>query len=179
MDELIFDPYHRRSIRLKGYDYSLPGGYFITIVCYQRESLFGNIINGRMEMNPHGQNVDLFWRALTYHFGNITLGSFVVMPNHFHGIIFIKDPNMDFVNHTRAGHRPAPTKSRSLSEIVRSFKSFSSNKINQLRNTQGLPVWQRNYYEHIIRDDEELNLIKEYIENNVVNWRRDKEYIET
>ena len=175
MDEFSLEPYHRRSIRLKGYDYTSPGGYFITLVAYQRECLFGNIIDSKMEINAYGMVVSSFWRELTNHFVNIMLDSFIVMPNHIHGIIFIKYPNTGLVDNTRAGLRPAPTEKHSLSEIIRSFKSFSAKEINKSRGMNSVPVWQRNYYEHIIRNNKELNDIRQCIVANIINWDKDIE----
>jgi putative transposase len=177
---LIDHPHlQRKSIRLRGYDYSLPGGYFVTINAYRKDSLFGDIQQEKLILNNYGEIVKSFWEKTPDYYQNVHLDTFIVMPNHIHGIIFIKDLEIESKNHTRAGHRPAPTKSHSLPEIVRAFKSFSANKINQLRNTKGLPVWQRNYYEHIIRNDKELNDIRAYIKNNIVNWHIDTGYFET
>ncbi|MBU4305614.1 MAG: transposase [Candidatus Omnitrophica bacterium] len=91
------------------------------------------------------------------------------MPNNIHGIVVLTG---------RAGLEPAPTGKYGLSEIVRQFKTFSSKRVNKVRNTQGGPMWQRNYYEHVIRNDNELNLIREYINNNPVNWKTDEAFKE-
>jgi len=176
-DELSFDPYHRRSIRLKGYDYSLPGGYFITLVAYQRESLFGKIIDGKILLSDFGKIVKNFWEAIPNRYDNVSLDSYIVMPNHLHGIIIIEEPlsNHDYSRIVGAGYKPALIKRYPLSEIIRDFKTYSSKIINGKRKMQGVPVWQRNYYEHVIRDDTEMNLVRLYITDNATKWNTDNE----
>ena len=172
-----FDPqkHHRRSIRLKGYDYTQSGAYFVTIVAWQRESLFGAIVDGEMRLNQFGKIVQRAWFDLPKHYPHVELGTFCIMPNHVHAVIILIGAIVGMGN-VRAGLKPAPTMVRHpLSEIVRAFKSFSARRINELRKTQGIPVWQRNYYERIIRDDEEHNRIHLYIESNVANWTMDNE----
>lgn len=178
-----FDPkiHHRHSIRLQGYDYSQSGAYYVTIVTHGRECVFGEVVNGKMTLNQFGQIVQRAWFDLPKHYPHIVLGTFCIMPNHVHVVIILIDGGI-----VGAGLRPAPTipaptipaptmARHPLSEIVRAFKSFSARRINELRKTQGIPVWQRNYYEHIIRDDEEHNRIHLYIESNPVNWLEDNE----
>jgi len=122
-----------------------------------------------MLLNEFGQIVTKCWYDLTNHYAEITLDAFIVMPNHIHCIIVIN-------NDVGAGFKPAPTDKRhGLSEIVRAFKAFSSRYINQIRNTPGIPVWQRNYYEHVIRTEKELDQIREYIVNNPIQWELDIE----
>lgn len=179
-----FDPqiHHRRSIRLKGYDYSQSGAYFVTIVAWQRQCLLGDIVNGEMKLNEYGKIVQRAWFDLPKHYTHIQLGTFGIMPNHAHAVIIItmEEAGSDGAGPVGAGPvgaglRPAPTKREPLSEIVRAFKSFSARRINELRKTQGIPVWQRNYYERIIRDEEEHKRIHLYIEANPVNWMEDDE----
>jgi putative transposase len=164
--------HRRRSIRLPGYDYTLAGAYFITIVTREREELFGCITDGEMKLNQCGQIVENAWHDLPNHFAHVELDAFCIMPNHVHGIIILKDEEG-----VGAGLRPAPTKYKRhpLSEIVRAFKSFSARRINALQNTQGASIWQRNYYEHIIRDNEDYLSKSGYILNNPSNWAKDKE----
>lgn len=260
-----FNPeeHHRRSIRLKDYDYSQPGSYFITICTHNHVNLFGNIVSIRvglepartktstttpstpvgitttligsleqsnkqilfhenefssseeysMDLNEYGKIVHLTWNNLVNYNSGIRLGEFVIMPNHIHTIIHILDPENDsddfipsnfifaddkpkslplnsektgsvevdslradseragFVRagFVRAGSKPAPEnnqKQNPLSEIIRQFKTFSSRKINQARKSPGFPVWKRDYYEHIIRDQESYDRIVEYIHKN-------------
>ena len=168
-----FDPqkHNRRSIRIPGYDYSQPGAYFVTIVTYQRECLFGNVIDGEMRLNENGKIVDHAWHDLPNHYPNLELGTYIIMPNHFHGIIILNDT-------VGAGLRPAPTKPQKrhgLPEIVRALKSFSARRINERLKSPGTPIWQRNYYDHIIQNDREWNNIHLYIESNPLNWATDEE----
>ncbi len=165
---IVFNPaiHHRHSIRLKNYDYSLPGAYFVTISAYQKIDLFGEIYGQRMSLNQYGNILYSVWTNITFHYPNVHLDSFVIMPNHIHGLIWITD---------RAGYEPAPTKRYPLSEIVKQFKGLCARQINILRDTPGSPVWQRNYYEHIVRNENELNAIRKYIEANVLNWPLDDE----
>ncbi len=170
-----YDPqkHHRHSIRLKGYDYSQAGAYFVTIVAWQREMLFGEIVDGKMIPNELGQIVCDEWEQTAVIRPNVELGDYIVMPNHFHGILIFVD---DIVGATR---RVAPTKttlqSDSLGAVMAQFKSIVTKRINGLRNVSGIPVWQRNYYEHIIRDDREMDRIHRYIESNPPMWAEDDE----
>jgi len=159
----------RKSIRLPGYDYSQPGAYFVTLVCYQRFPLFGNITGQDLVLNQFGKTARAFWGKIPKRYSHIQLGTFIIMPNHLHGIIYID-------LHVGAGLKPAQ-KGIQISEIIRSFKTFSAREINELRGLTGVPVWQRNYYEHVIRNDRELADIHEYISNNVLQWEKDTENI--
>ena len=175
------DHFHRRSIRLKGYDYSQPGAYFITICTHQNHALFGKIVDGEMQLNNLGRVVQFTWDDLVNHVDNIELGPFVIMPNHIHGIIQIIEPKVGAVGAGSEPARtaPAPTTSSShtpLSEIVRQFKTFSARRVNNLRKSTGEPVWQRNYYEHIIRNDQSFQTIGEYILTNPIQWENDRYY---
>jgi REP element-mobilizing transposase RayT len=178
-----FDPqrHHRRSIRLKGYDYSQAGAYFVTICAQNRECLFGEIVDGEMRLNGQGEIVIACWDNLPCHFPHIELDAFVVMPNHVHGIIVIAydtggGRGKAFANPSKCC---VPTKrgspGGSLCAVVQNFKSISTRKINQQRDARGAPVWQRNYYEHIIRDERELDRIREYIAANPAKWDEDTE----
>jgi REP element-mobilizing transposase RayT len=183
--------HHRRSIRLKDYDYSQAGAYFVTICTQNKECLFGDIMEGEMRLNDAGRMVEIAWNDLPGHNDNILLNVFSIMPNHFHGIILIvgagSKPALVSADDTyqtvenRAGLEPAPTNptmmnQTRLPEIVRQFKTFSARRINKIRNMSGVPVWQRNYYEHIIRSEPELHKIREYIANNPLNWEIDENY---
>jgi REP element-mobilizing transposase RayT len=190
---MTYDPdkHHRRSIRLRGYDYSQSGAYFITICTQDRGCLFGEVVDGEMRLNQFGELVEMTWHNLPHHVDGIVLDAFVVMPNHVHGIIMIVEPSVGtgsagtgFVGagFVRAGSEPAPTtdepphkKRHGLPEIVRQFKTFSARHINSLRHASGGPVWQRNYYEHVIRNEKSVNSIREYIINNPLQWELDRE----
>jgi REP element-mobilizing transposase RayT len=159
-----------RSIRLPTYDYSQGGAYFITICADDRRCLFGRIVDSRMQVNEVGAAIEEEWfRSPTIR--KIVLDAFVVMPNHVHGIVF-----MDSVGAT--GRSPAPRSGPgrgSLGSFVGNFKAATTRRIRALSLTPDKPVWQRNYYEHIIRDDKSLDAIREYIENNPANWATDRQ----
>lgn len=180
----VFREHHRRSIRLKGYNYSRPGGYFITICTYHREYLFGDIVNGKMQLNPIGLIVEDEWQKTPFIRPTTELGPFVIMPNHIHGIIVLNDDR-------RSESQFAPTDtpfahttgkfispSNTIGAIVRGFKSASTKRINEMRQTRSVPVWQRNYYEHIIRNEKDYNAICDYITNNPLQWQYDLENLD-
>ena len=167
--------HHRRSIRLKGHDYAQAGAYFVTICAHDRECLFGEIVNGEMEVNQYGEIVEKAWNDLLNHYPHLELDRFIVMPNHIHGIPVLIEAGLVGAGLKRAGLKPAPTMRRhGLPEIVRAFKTFSACRINESRNSPGVPVWQRNYYEHIIRDDADYDRITEYVATNPQRWIEDK-----
>jgi putative transposase len=175
-----FDPnkHHRRSIRLKGYDYTQPGAYFVTICTYQRQTILGEIVDGEMLLNTCGEIARDEWFKTAQIRSNVQLHQeeFVIMPNHLHGIIWIIEPNV------RARRRRAPTHESfgnsvtgSIPTIVRSYKSAVTKRINQLLDSPGAPVWKRNYYEHIVRNEAELTAIQKYIQNNPLKWEFDQD----
>ena len=167
-------------MRLKSYDYTHMGAYFVTMVTQGRVCLFGGVRDGQMQWSEYGGTVHHQWHELPKHYAHLALDAFVVMPNHVHGIIVLTggDPAVATAA-VGAGLKPAPTVPRigrhGLSEIVRAFKTFSARRINAHRNAPGVPVWQRNYYEHIIRDEESLNRIRQYITENPLQWSNDAE----
>jgi putative transposase len=156
----------RKSVRLKEYDYSLPGYYFVTICTKDRRCLFGKIISGKMYLNNNGEIVKDVLNDLKKHNFNIKLDYYSVMPNHLHLILILETA-------IRTGLEPVPT-NKDLPEIVRQLKTYSSKRINILNNTTGTSVWQRSFYEHIIRNDKELYEIRRYIEFNPLNWNEDE-----
>jgi len=168
--------HYRRSIRLKDFDYSQSGGYFITIVTYQRECLFGEIVDGEMRISPFGKIAHDEWFKTKELRSNVELweDEFVIMPNHIHGIVWIKSND-----NIGAERRSAPTRPRvvsgSLGAIIRAYKSAVTFAINEMRATRGVPVWQRNYYEHIVRNQNELEQIYKYIQFNPIQWAKDEE----
>ena len=167
--------HHRRSIRLKGYDYSQSGVYFVTICTQDRECLFGDIVDEEMRLNDAGHMVLDVWHKIPEHFPHADIDEFVVMPNHFHGIIVISPNSRGMACHAPTQRRFAKPIAGSLSTIIGSLKSAITRQINLIRNTPGHPVWQRNYYEHIIRNEEEMNRIREYIMENSLKWAEDKD----
>lgn len=169
------DIHHRRSIRLRGYDYSQNGLYFITICTQNREHLFGTITNGQMAVNPMGEIAHNEWLMTASMRPTIRLHEFIVMPNHIHGIIEIIPPHIPVGVHAESelGRvQRAPT----VGDIVRGYKSAVTKRINALRNTPGLPVWQRNYHEHIIRNETAYLKIAAYIQSNPQRWQEDTHY---
>ena len=171
------DKHHRRSLKLKNYNYSQAGYYFVTICCYQRQCLFGEIIDGVMQLNQYGLIIEKEWLRSSLVRQEIELDKYVVMPNHFHGIVIINSVGAN-------GRSPLPQpsnqsiipsmKPKSLSSLMSGFKSSVTKNINLIRNTPGTPIWQRNYYEHIIRNETALNKIREYIINNPLSWENDQ-----
>ena len=171
---------HRRSIRLKGYDYAQLGAYFITVVTRQRICLFGSVIDGEIILNGAGQIVQRVWNELPDHFSGTDIDAFAVMPNHIHGIIHITQRRRPLVEAQHAA--PLPTglsrsyvQPGSLGAIVRSFKSAVTKLYNEKYARSGLGIWQPNYYEHIIRDEKSLLRIREYIVTNPARWSIDPE----
>ena len=222
--------HHRRSIRLKGYDYTQQGAYFVTICTHQRNCLFGEIVDGEIKLNTNGEIARGSWLSIPRHFKNVELDEFVIMPNHLHGIIIIDSSevvgealanqdfsqlfsevagealanqdfsqsfsevagealaNQDFSQQQNLSSQCfAPTvytgetikingtKPQSLAAITQNYKSVSTRQINRMNKAKGNVIWQRNYYEHIIRNEEALNNIREYIVNNPINWVKDQE----
>lgn len=164
----------RRSIRLKDYDYSQAGGYFVTICTYNWRFLFGNITNEKMIVNNYGKIAIKCWNEILKHFRNIQLDEFVVMPNHVHGILMMIDCRGTACRALTVEQFGRPVKN-SLPTIVRSFKSAVTNKINKMRGITGVSIWQRNYYEHVIRNNDKLYKIRQYIQNNPLKWHLDRE----
>ena len=176
--------HHRRSFRLKGYDYSQAGVYFVTICTYRRECLFGEVDGGLMRLNEYGEIVASEWVRSAEIRSEIECGEFVVMPNHFHGIVRIvgaygntpcfSDTAMSRNEQQRAYcHTPLRSPSRNVGAMVRGFKSAAGRRINEMRNTPGVSVWQRNYHEHVIRNEADYNRIAEYVANNPQRWMED------
>lgn len=171
-----YDKYRhrRRSIRLKGYDYSQAGAYFTTICARSRECLFGDIIDGEMRLNDAGRIVWDVWRKISKHFPHVDADEFVVMPNHVHGITVVNPDRRGMACHAPTYRQFAKPIAGSFPTIIGFFKSEITRRINLQRNTPGYPVWQRNYYERIIRDEEEMGRIREYIIENPMRWGEDE-----
>jgi REP element-mobilizing transposase RayT len=182
------EKHHRHSIRLPGYDYSQSGAYFVTVCTQNRTCWFGTIINGEMKMNDAGRMIEKWYLEIANKFADIKPGEYIVMPNHFHAIIVNATPvvpvgadlcvcpdiGMGEHHHEQGEHAGSP-----LHRVVQWFKTMTTNEyIRNVKNNGWTPfekrLWQRNYYEHIIRDDGEYLRIAEYIANNPMNWRNDK-----
>jgi putative transposase len=172
---MAFDPaiHRRRSIRLRGFDYSSPGGYFVTVCTREQLPLFGEIIRSEMHLNEAGIMASHAWSELPLHYAHVSMDLFVVMPNHIHGIIVLLERGQ--------ARGPAPTKaSLGLPDIVHRFKSLTSALYRQGANLGRWPklhgpLWQRNYYERVIRSDAELATIRRYIRENPMRWEFDRE----
>lgn len=166
-----------KSIRLKGYDYSRAGAYFVTICTHNKECLFGDIVDGNVALNDFGRVVDSEWLKTAEIRKNIILDKYIVMPNHFHGIVLIveNDDSGKARLATTQWNVPIKTKPGSLPVIVGSFKSAVTRQINLMRGTPGKELWQRNYFERIVRNPDELHRIREYIFANPLRWQMDKE----
>ena len=165
--------HNRRSIRLKEYDYSQPGAYFVTVCTWRRENLFGDVVDGEVRLNERGHIVKECWNEIPEHFPQVELDAFVVMPNHIHGIIVIKGNDDVGATHASPLRRKSGPPPRSLGAMVGSFKSAAARRIHV--ESGETSIWQRSYYERVIRDEKEWDLIRRYIEANPQNWEHDVE----
>jgi REP element-mobilizing transposase RayT len=164
----------RRSIRLKGYDYSDPRAFFVTLVTRGRECLFGEIHDGEMRLTDAGRIVWEVWDSLPSRYPQIALGNAVVMPNHFHGIVIIEQ-SVGAIHELPLLNTQIQRRRMTLPLVVGYLKMNSAKRINKILGSEGVPIWQRNYYEHIIRDEGEQGRIHLYIEANIANWGSDEE----
>jgi REP element-mobilizing transposase RayT len=187
------DKRHRRSIRLPGYDYAQIGAYFVTIVTQGRVCLLGEVVNGETRLNDAGRIIQAAWDKLPDHYPGVECDEFIVMPNHVHGIIVLVDDSDSGID-VGAGPRACPGKAKpqksgqpqgvaptmSLADVVHRFKTLTTKRyIDGVKASDWTPfagrLWQRNYYEHVIRGENELNRIREYIRNNPLQWAMDRE----
>ncbi len=195
---MIFNPdiHHRRSIRLQGYDYSQAGAYFITICTKNLECMFGDIVDGKMVLNHAGVMIQTVWDEIPFYYAGIGVDEFTVMPNHMHGIIIIVGatpcgcpvssprgcPGVGQENGPGQAQGPAPTGNTgtlSLGDMVHRFKTMTTKRYAdgvKQSGWQSFPgkLWQRNYWEHIIRNEMELSRIRQYIHNNPTQWEFDR-----
>lgn len=148
----------RRSIRKKGYDYSQPGWYFVTICTFHKQSLFGTVANSKVVLSPIGHVALNMWSRIPLHFEDVRLDAFIFMPDHLHGILNLSEQA-----------------NTSLSTVIQNYKSVTARKISAFTKSRINQVWQRNYYEHIIRNEKSLNMIRLYIE---LNPRMKEEHVE-
>ena len=185
-----YDPklHQRTSIRLRGYDYAGPGAYFLTICTAGHRCLFGRIEGDTIRLGPMGGIVEACWRAIPLHVADVELDAFVVMPNHVHGIVWIVDDDRHDKRATHASPLRGPScgamagrevpngpQRRSVAAVVGSFKSAASRATARAFDRPGGSLWQRNYYEHIIRNDVALARIRQYIADNPARWSQDRE----
>ncbi|NLE46700.1 MAG: transposase [Chloroflexi bacterium] len=180
------DTHHRRSIRLPGYDYAQAGAYFVTLCTQGRECLFGDVMDGVMQLNDAGLVAERCWLEIPTHFPRVVLDAVIIMPNHVHGILVITDSTVVGANnHSTVGAKdlsplrpsartPLPSgTSGTIGSVVRGFKIGVTKWMRH--NTSHFDVWQRDYYEHIIHNEESLRRIREYIVNNPLQWMLDRE----
>ena len=173
---------------MQGYDYATPGSYFVTICTRNRACVLGDVSNGETRLSKAGQVAKSVWEGLPLHYPHVQLDTWVIMPNHVHGIlVLLPEEHVNIYGGlvVGAGFKPAPTNANAdngssvrrhgLPEIVRAFKTFSARRINDLVGEPGVPFWQRNYYEHVIRDEASLNRIRQYILENPARWDDDPE----
>jgi REP element-mobilizing transposase RayT len=167
-------PRRRRSVRLLGYDYTQPGAYFITICLQDRWCLFGDIEEGTMRLSQVGEIARTCWSNIPDHFPHVELNSSVFMPNHMHGILVITSNDLTYKHDAAPVEQFGRPVKGSIPTIVRSYKATTTWRINAAKGTAGEKVWQRNYYEHIIRNKDSLWKIQEYIANNPLQWDMDQ-----
>jgi len=164
---------NRKLNRLKGYDYSQNGWYFVTICTKDREYFFGEIINGEIRLSKIGKTAQKFWREITAHFPDVKLDEFIIMPNHIHGIIIIENPTVGNKNFCSLRKVAWQTKwARSLSSVIRGFKIGVKKWCCE--NNHEYFVWQKSFYDHIIRNEKSLNKIRNYIYYNPARWELDR-----
>lgn len=174
---------HRRSIRLQDHDYALPGAYFVTICTQERHCLFGEVVDTKMLLNDAGRMVQQWWLGLNRKFGTAKTDEFVIMPNHLHGIVVIPvgaDRCVGPVPQNARTAHPGAHAGAPLPTIIQWFKTMTTNQyIRGVKTSAWLSfnrrLWQRNYYEHVIRNEESLNRIRQYIQDNPANWAHDRE----
>ncbi|MDR1679340.1 MAG: transposase [Prevotellaceae bacterium] len=173
------DIHHRRSVRLREYDYAQAGLYFITICVQNHKCVFGNIVNDEIILNEYGRMANDCWLEIPQHYQNVVLHEFVIMPNHIHGILEIADVGVEYfrpdnetgnkrVENIRPLRRPN-CEPGTIGAIVRGFKIGVTKQI-------GYSIWQRNYHEHIIRNQNRHAIIVDYINNNPAKWENDRFY---
>ena len=165
------DKHERRSIRLRDYDYSQAGAYFITICTHKKEYAFGDIRDGKIELAAIGKIASKYWIEIPEHFDAVELDEFVVMPNHIHGIVIINHVGVQ--NFEPLRHKYQHVIPKSIGSIIRAYKSMVSHWCRN--NGHNYFRWQRNYYEHVIRNEDDLDEIREYIVNNPLKWHLDSE----
>jgi REP element-mobilizing transposase RayT len=203
---MVYDPsrHHRRSIRLRGYDYAGGGAYYVTICTLKKEFAFGEVVEGEMLLNEPGRLMEMAWHSLPNRFTSLVLDAFQVMPNHLHGVFVLPGPGLEPALAKATGaliiqpfekrsgetrinsvgepekcqgtaSRPPKTRRTSMSDVVGAFKSISTIAVNKLLHRIGTRLLHENFYEHIIRDVGELEAIRDYIIHNPQRWLDDPE----
>jgi len=162
----------RKRLRLKGYDYSQSGAYFVTISTRGGSCVFGTVRHGAMCPNDAGRIVASSWLWLESQYPHVALDAFIVMPNHVHGILIIHSPR------TIRGE-PSSVRQKPLGRLIGAFKTVSTRRINSMRHSPGAPLWHRNYFDHIIRNEDALTSIRDYILTNPERWERRGQIVTT
>lgn len=180
------DIHHRQSVRLKAHDYSQPGAYFVTVCTQNRECAFGKILNAEMILNDAGRMVQGVWDELPVRYPGVQIDSFVIMPNHIHGIILLTGSTHrrgeSRIRPNKGDHkdRPYGTLPGTIGRVMQGFKSITTRKYIIGARDNGWPpfekrLWQRNYYERVVRDDSEMHRVREYVTGNPARWLEDEE----
>ncbi len=170
------DLHHRRSIRLPAWDYSWSAAYFVTMVTHEREQLFGEIVDSRIFLSAAGEICAQEWERSAELRSEVVLDAWVVMPNHLHGVVRLQQvEGSGGDGRTKLAGQQTGPRPRSLSSFVAGFKAAATKRINEFRQTPGAPVWQRSFYEHVIRNEQRLLAIREYIDLNPARWAEDRE----
>jgi len=189
---MAYDPkkHHRRSIRLRGYDYADGGAYFMTICVHNKECLLGRVVEGQMVLSDAGQTVQRVWLSLTQRLPAVVLDAFQIMPNHLHGVFVIPGPGLEpslaaatgapvvppYPNRNKGTASRAPTNRRvAMGDVVGAFKSIATIQVNRLLSRTGTRLLQENFFEHIIRNVDSLGKIRAYISENPARWLEDPE----
>lgn len=166
----------RKQLRLQYYDYSTVGYYFVTICTQGRLCLFGEVIDGEMRLNDAGHCVQVVWNRLPKRYGGVEIDEFIVMPNHVHGIVVVTQcPELADVGAIHELLLRMKRRNMVISKAMGYLKMNSAKQINVMRGTCGVPVWQRNYYEHVIRTEDDLSKARQYIQENPLKWDLDPE----
>jgi len=172
----------RKKLRLKDYDYSQEGYYFITILIKDRECIFGKILNEKLILNEYGVIAEKYWKEIPDHYIYIDIDEFIIMPNHIHGIIVI---NYEHQSSVMVGHCPTITikktkksneKYGKLSRIINAYKNMVTKSIKGIKPEINFK-WHRSFYDHIIREEKDLNNIRHYIKYNHLKWNEDEYYL--
>ena len=180
-EEKFKGKYRTKSMRMQGWDYASDGAYFITICVKDKEYDFGEVVNGVMGLSEIGKQVEILWRQIEEIHKNIFLDAFIVMPNHLHGIIFVgcDDSTTSVETHqwrVSTKNRFGVLPKKSISSIINHFKGVTTKWTN--KNGFKNFLWQKNFYDRIIRNDDELNRIRQYIIDNPMNWEQDRNNFE-
>jgi len=169
----LFQEFKGNSRRLEGYDYSQPGYYFVTICTKEYSTIFGQVIDNEVKLSKLGKIAEECWLEIPQHFSDVELDEYVVMPNHLHGIIKITGQLTKAQLNENKTREFAHRKSETLSTVIGTYKAAVTRKINNLQNTCGSSIWQPNYSDRIIRQGQELFVIRRYINQNPVDWERE------